>query len=127
MQYYFNKTLPVTFDQAEQKVTEALKAEGFGVLTEINVKDVFKKKLDKDFRQYKILGACNPNFAFEAISLENKVGILLPCNVVLQDTDKGVEVAIVNPEVAMKDIESADLAKLAGEVKTRLNRVLEAL
>lgn len=102
MSYYFSKALEISFDEAVAKVTEELKQEGFGVLTEIDVKQTLKKKLDVDFRKYKILGACNPPFAYQALQLEDKIGVMLPCNVVVQENDEGsVEISAVDPIVSM--------------------------
>ncbi len=93
MSYYFSKKLDLSFDEAIEKVTDALKSEGFGILTEIDVKETLKKKLDVDFRPYKILGACNPPFAHKALEAEDKIGAMLPCNVIVQQLDDGVEIA----------------------------------
>lgn len=98
MSYYFSKTLRMPFDQAVEKVTEELKKEGFGILTDIDVKKTLKKKLNLDFQKYKILGACNPPFAHKALQAENKIGLMLPCNVVVQETsDHEIEVAAIDP------------------------------
>ena len=123
MKYYSEKTLnDVSFEEAIQMVTEALKAEGFGILTEIDVKETMKKKLDEDFRPYKILGACNPPFAFKALQAENKIGTMLPCNVIVQQTDAGVEVAAVRPKASMAAVDNAELAVIANEIEARLKR-----
>lgn len=128
MKYYMDKKMECTFDQAENKVTAALKREGFGVLTEICVNEVFKKKLGVDFRNYKILGACNPNFAHQALTYENKIGTMLPCNIILQElTDGAIEVAAVDPMASMMAVENERLAELASEVKSKLNRVMDSL
>jgi uncharacterized protein (DUF302 family) len=126
MQYYNSKKVDYSFDEAIQKVTDELKEEGFGVLSEIDVKDTFKKKLDVDFRKYKILGACNPNFAHKALSTEPNIGALLPCNVVVQETEDGkTDVSMVNPLESMKSVENDELEVIAKEVTERLNKVLE--
>ena len=128
MNYHMTKTVPLSFDTAIDKVTEALKAEGFGILTDIDVKATLHKKLDIDFRPYRILGACNPPLAHEALEIEDKVGVLLPCNVVVQETKPGeVEVSAMDPVGAMETIGNDKLTDLAKRVKERLNRVLKAL
>jgi len=110
MKYYFSKTIAGNFDNVIQKVTEALIAEGFGILTEIDVKATLKKKLDVDFYNYKILGACNPPFAYKALLAEDKVGTMLPCNVIVQEKEAGqVEVSAVDPSASMLSIENKDL------------------
>ena len=129
MKYYYSKLLKnVSFDEAVEKVTEALKLEGFGVLTEIDVKATFKKKLDVDFRPYKILGACNPPYAHKALSVEDKIGIMLPCNVIIQETSDGnIEVAAVDPVASMMAVENEHLTSIAKEIKTKLERVIASL
>lgn len=126
MSYYFSKTVKTNFDNTLKKVEEELKKESFGVLTEIDVQATFKKKLDIEFRKYKILGACNPSFAHKALTTEDKVGVLLPCNVIVQELDESnVEVAIVNPIDSMQSVENDKLSKIASEVTEKLKRVLE--
>jgi uncharacterized protein (DUF302 family) len=128
MNYYFSKILNVSFDEAVDRVTDGLKNEGFGVLTEIDVKSTMKKKLDVDFRNYKILGACNPSFAYEALQAERMIGAMLPCNVVVQDTEDGkVEVAAIDPAASMQAVENANLAGTAGQVQAKLKKVIESL
>ncbi len=128
MSYYFSKTLDIPFDEAIDKVTMELKEEGFGILTEIDVKETFKKKLDVDFRKYKILGACNPQMAHKAISAESKIGTMLPCNVIVQEVEKGkTEVSAVDPVASMKAIENDDLGVVAQEVRSKLKMVIERL
>jgi uncharacterized protein (DUF302 family) len=128
MSYYFSKTLNTDFDTAISRVTEELKKEGFGVLTEIDVKETFKKKLDVDFRKYRILGACNPNFAFEAIKSEDKVGTMLPCNVVVQEHEDGkIEVSAIDPIASMMAIKNDSLGDVASSVSGKLRRVIENL
>jgi uncharacterized protein (DUF302 family) len=110
------------------KVTEALRSEGFGVLTEIDVKETLKNKLDVDFRKYRILGACNPPFAHRALQAESNVGLLLPCNVIVQETEPGsIEVSAIDPVAAMQVVENAELATLATEVKEKLQKVVNSL
>ena len=125
MSYYIAKNVDMSFDEAIQKTTEELKKVGFGVLTEIDVKETLKKKIDVDFRKYKILGACNPQFAYKALSAEDKIGVLLPCNVIVQETTEGkVEVAIMNPAEAMSVVKNEGLGPIAGEVNELLETAL---
>jgi uncharacterized protein (DUF302 family) len=128
MNYYLSKTVDLSFEESLQRVTEELKKEGFGVLTEIDVKATLKKKLDVDFRRYKILGACNPPFAYKALQSESLIGILLPCNVVVQEIGDGkTEVATVDPLVAMQSVENENLQPVAEEIQGKLRRVIESL
>ncbi len=128
MDYYFSKRITGSFDNAIQKVTEGLKAEGFGILTEIDIKATLKKKLDVDFYNYKILGACNPPFAYKALLAEDKIGTMLPCNVIVQEKVTGrVEVSAVDPLASMLAIENKDLQAIATEVRARLKKVIEQL
>ena len=126
MSYYFNKVVDMTFDEAINKVTEELKKEGFGVLTEIDVTAALKKKINVDFRKYRILGACNPSFAYKALLAEDKIGTMLPCNVVVQETKGGkVEIAAVNPVASMQAIENESLGDIAVTVQSKLRQVIE--
>ncbi len=126
--YYFSKTIDKGFEEAEQQVREELKKEGFGILTEIDVQATMKKKLDVDFRKYKILGACNPPFAHKALQAENKIGTMLPCNVIVQETDDGkIEVAAVDPLASMQAVENKDLEGVAAEVRERLQKVINSI
>lgn len=128
MSYYFAKTVTLSFDEAIDKVTEALKVRGFGVLTTIDVKETMKNKLNVDFRPYKILGACNPPFAHQALSAEDKIGTMLPCNVIVQEVRPGaVEVAAIDPVASMQAVESPALAEIAGEVRQLLRETVESL
>lgn len=127
MSYYFSKKTTLKFGEAIEKVTEALKSEGFGILTEIDVKETLKKKLDVDFRSYKILGACNPPFAYQALLAEDKVGIMLPCNVIVQEKENGVEIAAVDPVASMQAIDNPKLSEIAGEIRQRLHRVIDSI
>jgi len=128
MSYYFSKTLSIGFDDAVQRTLEGLKHEGFGIITEIDVKETFKKKINVDFRNYRILGACNPALAHEALQLEDKVGTMLPCNVVVQDVGGGkTEVAAIDPVASMQAIENPGLKRAAGQVGAKLKKVIEAL
>jgi uncharacterized protein (DUF302 family) len=111
-----------------QKVTDELKKEGFGILTEIDVKDVLKKKLNVDFKKYKILGACNPAFSYKALQIADKIGLMLPCNTIVTENNSGkIEVSIINPAVAMKTVVNPDLEKVAGEFLDKLNSVIKNL
>lgn len=128
MSYYFSTILENDFDSAIEKVTSALKEEGFGILTEIDVKDTLKKKLDIDFKKYKILGACNPPFAYKALQAENMVGTMLPCNVVVQESGENrTEVSAVDPIASMAGIDNKELGLIAGEVRNKLKKVIENL
>jgi len=126
--YYFNKILNVSFDEAVTKVVEALRKEGFGVLTDIDVKQTLRKKLDVEFRNYRILGACNPPFAYQALQAEDKIGTMLPCNVVVQENPEGkVEVAAVDPVASMQAIDNPKLRDIAGQVRAKLKSVVDGL
>lgn len=128
MSYYYSRKLDMSFDEAIQRVTAALKGEGFGVLTEIDVKGTLKKKLDVDFRPYRILGACNPPYAHRALLAEDKIGTMLPCNVIVQEHDGGViEVAAVDPVASMQAITNPALEEVATEIRTRLRRAVDSL
>ena len=128
MAYYFSKILPVGFDEAVRRTTEALKQQGFGIITEIDVKETFKKKLGIDFRNYRILGACNPTLAHEALNLEDKIGTMLPCNVVVQDApDDSTEIAAIDPVASMLAIENPLLKQAAERVRERLEKVIPSL
>jgi len=126
--YYYSKTITGEFNQVIEKVTEELKKEGFGVLTEIDFSGTMKKKLDKDIPAYRILGACNPGFAYKAYQEENKIGTMLPCNVIVQDAGNGqVEVSAVNPIASMQSVNNNSLGAIAGEVKEKLEKVIDSL
>ncbi|MBU2921144.1 DUF302 domain-containing protein [Winogradskyella psychrotolerans] len=128
MDYYFSKILKGNFNDTVEKVTAALKTEQFGVLTEIDIKATLKKKLDVNFNNYKILGACNPPYAHKALLAENKIGTMLPCNVIVQELDSGdIEVAAVNPMASMQAVENADLKGIAEEITLKLKAVIEGL
>jgi uncharacterized protein (DUF302 family) len=128
MSYYFNKTISGNFDDVIIKVTDELKKEGFGILTEIDVKETLKKKLDVDFKKYKILGACNPPFAYEALKAEDKIGTMLPCNVIVIEQAPGqIEVAAVDPIASMQAVDNPNLGKVAAEVQRKLRKVVENL
>lgn len=129
MSYYFQTTLSNTsFEDAIEKTTEALKEEGFGVLTEIDIKSTLKKKLDVDFYNYTILGACNPGFAHKALLAEDKIGAMLPCNVIVQEKEAGtIEVSAVDPAASMQAVENESLDDIAGEVRDKLKKVIDSL
>jgi uncharacterized protein (DUF302 family) len=128
MAYYFSKTIGSGFEEAVSKVKQALKGEGFGVLTEIDVKETLKQKLDVDFNKYIILGACNPPFAFKALQAEDKIGTMLPCNVIVQEIDDGeIEVAAVDPIASMQAIKNPDLHDIADQVQKKLKKVIDSL
>jgi uncharacterized protein (DUF302 family) len=125
MSYYFTKTVKVSFDEAVAKVTVELKEEGFGILTEIDVKETLKKKLNVDFRRYKILGACNPPSAYKALTAENKIGTMLPCNVIVQEIPGGqVEVTAIDPLASMQAVENPLLMEIASEISKKLKTVI---
>jgi uncharacterized protein (DUF302 family) len=125
MSYYFAKSLTADFEEAVRRTTEVLKQEGFGIITEIDVKDTFKKKINADFRNYRILGACNPELAHEALQIEDKVGTMLPCNIVVQDIGAGrVEVAAIDPVVSMRAIDNPRLKEAATLVQAKLRKVI---
>lgn len=126
MSYYFNKILDIPFDQAIARVTEELQKEGFGVLTEIDVKATMKKKLGVDLENYRILGACNPHFAYQALQVEDKIGTMLPCNVVVLENAEGkVEVVAVDPIASMQAVENPELGEIAQQVQAKLKQVIE--
>jgi len=128
MKYYFSTIVDLPFSDAVEKVTEDLKGEGFGILTEIDVKETLKKKLDIDFPRYMILGACNPPYAHQALIRENKIGTMLPCNVIVQELASGeVEVAAVDPVASMQAVDNPDLGKIALEIREKLRRVIDEL
>ena len=128
MSYFYTKTVDLEFDAAIEKTTEALKQEGFGVLTEIDVKATLKKKLDVDFRKYRILGACNPPFAHKALQAEKHIGLMLPCNFVVQENEDGkVEVSAIDPAASMQAVSNDALASIAGEVQAKIQKVMASL
>ncbi len=128
MSYYLGKVLPIAFDAAVARTIDALKKEGFGVLTDIDVKETLKKKIGVDFPSYRILGACNPALAYEALKLESKVGTMLPCNVVVHDAGNGqTEVAAIDPVASMQAIDNPELKLAAEQVRAKLERVIATL
>ena len=128
MDYYFTKTLSTSFDEAIHLVTDALKTEGFGIISEINMHDKFKEKLGVDFKKYRILGACNPGYAYKAVQMEEKIGTMLPCNIIVIDKENGTtEVSAVNPIASMMAIHNPALEPVASEVTDKLRKVIDAL
>jgi len=126
MKYYFSKIISLSFDDAIEKVIAELKNEGFGVLTDIDVKQTLKKKLDVDFKKYRILGACNPPFAYKALQVEDKIGTMLPCNVIVQEIEEGrVEVAAIDPIASMQAVANPVLKGVAENVQAKLKKVIE--
>jgi len=126
--YYFSKTLNTSFDEAVFKVTEELKKEGFGIIIEIDVKETLKKKLNVDFRKYRILGACNPQLAYQALLKEDKIGTMLPCNVIVQElAEVEVEVAAIDPIASMQAVKNPELGEIAVQVQAKLKKVIESL
>ena len=125
MEYYFSKTLNVSFDEAIKITTEALKSEGFGVISEIRMHEKLKEKLDIDFKKYTILGACNPPFAYKALQAEDKIGTMLPCNVlVIEQAENEIEVAAVNPIASMQAIVNSALGEVAQQITDKLKKVI---
>lgn len=127
MNYGFSKTVDMSYEAAVEKVTAELKKEGFGVLTSIDVKDTLKKKIDVDFKKYMILGACNPSLAHKALTNEEELGLLLPCNVVVYEKGNNTVVSIFNPMIMTEIVDNENLTSVAREVKDRMERVLEAV
>ena len=128
MQYYFKKRLETSFDEAIERVTEELKKEGFGILTDIDVQKTLKKKLNVIFRKYRILGACNPHFAYKALQKENRIGTMLPCSVIVQETEEGdVEVAAIDPLASMQAVQNPELKDIANQVQAKLRSVVDNL
>ncbi|MCD6566468.1 MAG: DUF302 domain-containing protein [Bacteroidales bacterium] len=126
MKYYFEKTLNCSFEEAVERVTEELKKEEFGVLTEINIHEKLKEKLGVDFRKYRILGACNPAFAYKALEEEDKIGTMLPCSVIVQQiSETQIEIAAVDPMASMQSVENEKLSGVANEVQQKLKHVID--
>lgn len=125
MSFYVSKTIDATFDDAIAKVTDELKKEGFGILTEVDVKETLKKKIDVDFRQYKILGACNPKFAHQALQAEDKIGVMLPCSIIVQEKEAGkVEIASMDMIKGTKDIDNDGVKSVASQVNEKVTRAI---
>jgi uncharacterized protein (DUF302 family) len=127
MKYGYSKIVDLPFEEVVTKVTETLATEGFGVLTTIDVKATMKKKLDLDYENYTILGACNPTFAHQALEAEKEIGLLLPCNVIVYQTGDDVHVSAMLPSAAMSAVENDAIAGIAGEVETRLKKAVDAV
>jgi len=128
MNYDFSRTLNVSFDEAVVRVADELKKDGFGILTEIDVKETLKKKLDVEFRPYRILGACNPPFAYKALQAEEKIGLMLPCNVIVREKEDGsIEVSAVDPVASMQAIDNPALGDIADQVRGLLRGVIDRL
>lgn len=128
MTYYFNKTLSADFESVKNRVVEELSKEGFGVLSEIDMQNAFKEKLNVDFRKYLILGACNPHFAHKAVNAEDKIGTMLPCNVILQEVEDGViEVAAINATASMQAVKNNEVSDIARQISEKLQKVITAL
>lgn len=128
MKYGYSKKVNLSFEKAIAKVTEELKKEGFGVLTEIDVKETLKKKLDVDFKPYMILGACNPTYAYKALQIEEQVGLLLPCNVIVYKTgDKETIVSAIEPDAMMSVVDNPDIQEIAREIRQKLHRAIDAV
>lgn len=129
MSYYFTRSLEGSFSAVKEKVLEALKKEGFGVITEVDLQATFKKKLNVDFYKYEILGACNPNYAYAALKAEAQIGLPLPCNLIIQQQTEGgvVEISAINPAVSMRSVENPQLESIANEVQSVLKKVIESL
>jgi uncharacterized protein (DUF302 family) len=126
MSYYYSKTVQGSFDQTIEKVTDNLKKEGFGIITQIDVTKTMKDKLNVDFKNYRILGACNPPYAYKALQAEDKIGILLPCNVIVQEKTPGeIEVACVNPMVSMQNVKNPALESVAKEIQDKLHKAVD--
>jgi len=128
MKYYFNTTVSGNFEAIIEKVTELLNNEGFGILTQIDIQQTLKNKLDVNFKKYKILGACNPPFAYEALQQEDKIGTMLPCNIIVQELEKNkIEVAAINPMVSMQAVKNEKLGNIAQQVSKKLENVISNL
>ncbi len=126
MKYYFSRTVTLSFEDAIEKVIAELKKEGFGVLTDIDVKQTLKKKLNVDFKKYRILGACNPPFAYKALQVEDKIGTMLPCNVIVQEiNERQVELAAIDPVASMQAVANPGLKDIAEQVQGKLKKVIE--
>jgi uncharacterized protein (DUF302 family) len=126
--YGFSRTVDLTFNETLDKVTAELQKEGFGILTEIDVKETLKKKLDVDFKNYKILGSCNPPFAYQALQNEEQIGLMLPCNVIVYENDQGkTVVAAIDPIASMQAVNNPQLGKIAGEIQLKMKKVIQSI
>ena len=127
MSYYISKTLNVTFDEAISITTKALSAEGFGIVTDFNVSNEFKNKLEIDYRPYRVLGACNPPFAKEALDADDKIGTMLPCNVVVQQKENGIEITAIDPVASMTMVGNPRIEEIALKIQSKLKSVIASL
>ena len=127
MSYYFTKTLNASLDEALERVSEALKTEGFGVVTDFDISNAFKNKLGLDYKPYRILGACNPPFAKKTLAIDDKIGVLLPCNVILQEQDDGIEVSAIDPAAALGAVNNPTISEIAEEISVKLKNVINSL
>ena len=127
MKYYINKTINADLETATEIIKEELQKEGFGIVTQFDVNKALKEKLNIDFRQYRILGACNPAFALRSINAEDKIGTILPCNVMLQEFDNGIEIAIINPKSMVSDIDNAEMKVISEEIYDKMQRVIMSI
>lgn len=127
MKYYINKTINADLETATKIIKEELQKEGFGIVTQFDVNKALKEKLDIDFRQYRILGACNPAFALRSINTEDKIGTILPCNIMLQEVNNGIEIAIINPKSMVSGIENKEMKAVADEIYVKMQRVISNL
>jgi len=127
MKYYINKTVNTDLETATQNITEELQKEGFGIVTQFDVNKALKEKLDVDFRQYRILGACNPTFALRSINTEDKIGTILPCNVMLQEINGEIEIAIINPKSMVADTDNDEMKTIAIEIYDKMQRVIASV
>ena len=127
MEYGFSRTVDMPYEKAIERITEEMKKEGFGVLTEIDVKETLKKKLNVDFKKYKILGACNPPIAYKALQVEEELGLLLPCNVIVYEKEGKSVVSVFNPMIMTQILEGKDMTSIAAEVKDKLQHALDAV
>lgn len=128
MSYYFTKITSIGYEQTLMRIQEELKKDGFGVITEIDVRETLKKKLNVDFRKYKILGACNPSFAYQALQVESRIGMMLPCNVIVQELEDGrTEVSAINPMESMKAVANPQLEQIGSQVAAKLKAIVDRL
>jgi len=127
MKYYINKTVAENLENTTIKITEELQKEGFGIVTQFDVNKALKEKLNVDFRPYRIMGACNPAFALKSIQVEDKIGTILPCNVMLQEVAGGTEIAIINPISMVSGIDNEEMKSIAEQINEKMNRVIESM
>jgi len=128
MKYYINRKLEISFEDAIEKVIYELKKEGFGILTDSDIRQTFKNRLGVNFRNYRILGACNPSFAYRALQIDDKIGTMLPCNVIVEEIDENTtQVAAIDPPASMLAVDNEDIKEIANEIKSKLQRVMNSL